>query len=62
MRAVLWEDTLCAAEVSSMEGLRPSRMWTIVSTAFQVEGKEVALSTAAARSLLPVSPLGLISC
>lgn len=57
MRAVFWE-----AEVDSRERLGPSRPGNIMSTGLEVEGKEAALSRAAARPLLPLSPPGLINC
>lgn len=57
MRAVF-----LGAEVDSTERLRPSRLGTVMSTALRVEGKEDALPRAAARPLLPPSPLGLINC
>lgn len=51
MRAVFWE-----AEVDSRERLGSSRRGNIMSTGLEVEGKEAALSRAAARPLLPLSP------
>lgn len=57
VRAVSWE-----AEVDGTERLRPSRLGTIMSTALGVDGKEDALSRAAARPLLPLSPLRFINC
>lgn len=53
MRAVFWE-----AEVDSRERLGSCRRGNIMSTGLKVEGKEAALSRAAARPLLPLSPPG----